>query len=446
MITAILLLFIYELLESTLIALTSTKVLTALGFTVPITAAMTALAVGTSIRCNNIVVKSLCLNKKSISITTSYSLVLSTLIISGLALICYSFSEQILVTLGNGYWLNSEATINHTNLASEQSDYINNRYGTWIFLGIVWQVNAILRALNHTLLASYLMIFWLVVKGILAITLLYPNSPLYVEGLATLALVHGISDLLFALISLYFLNKKSKLVLPTLKILVNHVSEPKFTSLLVITQQLITPLSMAILTMMAASYNANYVAAFALIFKLDALLLLVPMVLTTSMPAIIGINFWSGFHKRVKQAYYWVFGIIIISQVAIAMLLNLTVDFWSNLLCPHEGITEHLRFYLVWLPWGYIGAACAIVYQSTLNAKDEVIAATLLGICHRLILVLPLAWLGMTIGEFDIYPSLMFAHLTIGGFVIYLFMLTNRKSNTIQITATPNELNLLKSK
>jgi Na+-driven multidrug efflux pump len=57
MLVAILLLLIYELLESSLIALGSTANLTAFGFTVPITAAMTAFAVGTSIRCNNKVIK-----------------------------------------------------------------------------------------------------------------------------------------------------------------------------------------------------------------------------------------------------------------------------------------------------------------------------------------------------------------------------------------------------
>jgi Na+-driven multidrug efflux pump len=443
---AILLLFIYELLESTLIALTSAQTLTALGFTVPITAAMAALAVGTSIRCNNKVVKSLCLKEEDISATISYSLVLSSIIIGTLALVSYFFSEQLLGIIGSNNWLESDTAINNIHLANQQADYIDNRYLTWIFLGVVWQVNAILRALNHTFLASHLMISWLSVKSILAIVLLYPNSPLYIEGLHTLAIVHGISDILFTIISLHLLNSKVKLQFPNIKEVISRIQQPKVTCLLVIGQQIITPLCMAILTIIAAGYNSTYVAAFALIFKLDALLLLVPMVLTTSMPAIIGVNFWSGFHNRVKEAYFWMFGIIVICQIAIAISLNVSVDFWSSLLCPHDGVTKHLSYYLVWLPWGYVGAACAIVYQSTLNAKDKVISATLLGIFHRLILVLPLAWFGMSLGEFDLYPSLMFAHLLVGGLVIYIFILNNRKSDEIKTSAEPFELNLIKSK
>ena len=54
-------------------------------------------------------------------------------------------------------------------------------------------------------------------------------------------------------------------------------------------------------------------------------------------------------------------------------------------------VTVHLKHYLTWLPWGYIGAGCVIVYQATLNAKDKVTNARLLDIIHRLVLIIPLA-------------------------------------------------------
>jgi Na+-driven multidrug efflux pump len=443
MITAILLLFIYELLESTLVALANAETLTSFGFTVPITAGMTALAIGTSIRCNNKVVKSLCLKEEAISKTVSYALVISSMLLFVLSITAYLFSEQLLSILGSNNWFASNKNANDTFILTQQINYIDSRFMTWIFLGIIWQVNAILRAINQTALASHLMISWIIVKCIIAIALLYPSSPLYSEGLHTLAAVHGISDLLFMVISLYIIHSKVRLICPTFKELIKHIQQPKIACSLVIAQQLITPLSMAILTIIAASYNATYIAAFALIFKLDALLLLIPMVLTTSMPAIIGVNFWSGYHNRVRNAYRWMFGILISGQVIIAISLSFSVDFWSSLLCPHDGVTEHLQHYLIWLPWGYIGAACAIVYQSTLNAKDKVFTATLLGVFHRIILVLPLSWFGMKLGEFTFYVSLMFAHIIVGAIVLSLFILSNNKAKTLTVEnkTGPFELN-----
>ncbi|WP_057180432.1 MULTISPECIES: MATE family efflux transporter [Colwellia] len=155
---------------------------------------------------------------------------------------------------------------------------------------------------------------------------------------------------------------------------------------------MITPLSLAII---AASYNHTYVAAFALIFKLEAIILLIPMALTTSMPAIIGFNYWTGHHDRVKQAYRYMFATVLIAQLVIALVLNYTVDFWANSLCQHDSVTIHLKHYLTWLPWGYIGAGCVIVYQSTLNAKDKAINASVLAIIHSLLLLIPLCMVGI---------------------------------------------------
>ena len=426
MFMAILLLLMYELLESGLIALSSTATLTALGFTVPITAAITALAVGTSIRCNNVVVKSACLKKNNLGECISYSLIYSSLTLITLAALGYIFSEQLLQLLGNSSYLSSEIASKAPQLASDQSTYINNRYLTWVFLGVVWQVNGILRALNYTLIASNIMVTWIVFKAILALVLLLPQSPFYQDSLIYISHVHAISDFSFAVISLYILHHKVKLRRPTLEGMQNNFRQPKLASILVVFQQLITPISLAILTIIAASYSHTYVAAFALIFKLEAIILLVPMALTTSMPAIIGFNYWSGHFNRVQQAYRCMFTIVIVAQIFIAIILSYTVDFWANSLCPHDSVAIHLNHFLSWLPWGYVGAGCAIVYQSTLNAKDKVIHASILAIVHRLVLIVPIAWLGMNDGVFSLYPSLAFAHLLIGLFVLYLYRKSKR--------------------
>ncbi len=59
---AILALLAYDLLESSLLALNGEQALTALGFTLPITTAITAIAIGMSIITNNKVVKYACLH------------------------------------------------------------------------------------------------------------------------------------------------------------------------------------------------------------------------------------------------------------------------------------------------------------------------------------------------------------------------------------------------
>jgi len=433
MFMAILLLLMYELLESGLIALSSTARLTAFGFTVPITAAMTALAVGTSIRCNNRVVKIACLKKDNLSGTVSQLLIFSGFTLVIMSCLAFLLSDQLLQLVGNNTWLSSEVPIDAPYLAQEQSTYINNRYFSWLFLAAVWQINGIFRALNYTQIASNIMVSWVTLKGSIALLLLFPESPLYYDNLIAISWVHASSDIIFTFISLYILHQKVKLQWPSFSAMKMQCRQPKLSSMLVVGQQLITPLSLGLLTVIAANYSHTYVAAFALIFKLEAIILLIPMALTTSMPAIIGFNFWTGNHDRVKQAYKCMFTVVIAIQVLIAVVLHYSIDFWANSLCPHDSVSIHLKHFLTWLPWGYIGAGCVIVYQSTLNAKDKVIDASILGISHRLVLIVPLAWLGFNDGEFSLYPALMLAHLLAGICVFYIFM--KNRSNRVSSVA-----------
>ena len=406
-------------------AQSSAETLTALGFTLPITTAMVAIAIGTSIRCNNKVIKSACLEPEKLSQTITSSLTTSSLTISSIAILGLMLGPTLLSLLGNDNWHSDHISIQSTGAGTQQDTYMSVRYLSWIFLAVIWQINAIFRALGHNKLASNLMISWLAVKSMLAIILLSPTSLFYQEGLLVVAVIHSVSDTLFAIISLYYLAQKVDIKLPTFTQVIECFHQPKTDSTIVISQQLITPLSMGLLTAFAAGINYHYVASFALLFRMEAFFLLLPMVLTTSMPAIIGTNYWSGHSARVKAAYKQIFASIIIFQLVVALLLFYYSDWLTALFCPQQVLTSIMVNYMSWVPIGYLGAGCAIVYQSCLNAKGKVKQAATLALMHRIILVIPLAFIGslMTI-ENGFFIGIMLGHLGAGLSVVYLFRQT----------------------
>jgi Na+-driven multidrug efflux pump len=422
MVGAILALLFYDLLESSLLALSSADTLTALGFTLPVTTAMTAIAIGTSIRCNNKVVKLACLQQEQVAKTITASLTSASFIILMFTLLGLLFGDSLLGLLGNNDWRALKFSLQSTTTADQQSTYMLVRYLGWIFLALIWQTNAIFRALGLTRIASILMLSWLATKSLLAIILLSPSSPFHQQGLLGISIVHGVSDFLFSSISLYILSQKLSLKLPSFDDITANFHQPKFDAFMVVAQQLITPISMAILTLIAASIDYSYVAAFALIFRLEAILLLLPMVLTTSMPAIIGTNFWSGHHHRVSQAYLLVFSTIITAQILIAIVIYYQYDFLTALICPQTSVAILLKQYFIWVPIGYVGAGCAIVYQSCLNAKGKTAQATALGIMHRIVLLLPLALIGsMLSSQHSFFQGIMLGHLAAGLSVVLIF-------------------------
>lgn len=442
MFAAVVALLGYDLLESSLLAQNSLNTLTALGFTLPITISMTAIAIGTSIRCSNKAIKFACLNQPLLKQTISTALITSTMLIVSFAAVAAIFSQELLNVLGNQSWQVFPESQELTTLIQQQNDYLLVRFLSWGFLGLIWQCNAIFRALGEIRIASHLMVSWLVFKSILAIALLSPTSPLFQEGLAGLSFIHGITDTVFALISLGLLSQKVALRLPSLTAISHSIRQPKLDATIIVIQQLITPLSLAILTIIAAKIDSAYIAAFAILFRVEAVILLLPMILTTSMPAIIGTNYWSGYNERVKKAYRLIFTTIVIIQLCIALMVCYYSDFLARILCPQTGVLAHLENYFIWVPWGYAAAGCAIVYQSCLNAKGKTIQAIFIAIAHRIILLLPLTTFGsMMSPSKGLFQGMLLGHIGVGLLVLLMFKLSNKQSDNkpIPLSETNHE-------
>lgn len=418
MLGAILALFSYDLFESSLVATQNAETLAAFGFTLPITAAMTALAIGLSIRSNNKAVQCNCVTPELLSEQVVHSLITTTVIVSLSSVLFYFLHDVNLAATGFANWLEQGQNLA---TAQHQSEYMNWRYLGWVLLALIWQVNAILRALGWMKLASRLLLSWILVKAVLAFLLLSPTSPYLWYNFSGLGLAHFASDLIFALISLFVLSTKVPFKIPTISFVKSHRSLPKKDSLLVVLQQFITPLSMGLLTALAASLDSSYVAALALLFRLEVIFLILPMVLTTSMPAIVGANFWLDRQDRVRQFYRVAFLAITGFQIAVALVATTQGHLISMFVCPHEAISEHIETYLKWVPWGYIGAGVAIVLQSCLNAKNLTVQASLLGVLLRLVFVLPFTSVGgMSFGFEGFYQGMMLGHLCALLGVLYL--------------------------
>lgn len=412
MVGAISALLLYDLLESSLISQSGTTTLTALGFTLPLTTAITAIAIGLSVCSNNSVIKAACLDQKSVINIISKVLLSTVLIVSALSLAANLANEFLLSFLGNNIWAEEFATAEKSVLILKQQAYMTARYSSWIFLAVIWQINSILRALGKSVLASSLMFSWLIIKTILALLLLSPTVSNFTDTFTALAYVHIISDVTIALISFIILKKSMGITFPKNYSLKRQLAGAKLNTIMVVIQQLITPISMALLTIIAATIDYNYVAAFALILRMEVLFLLIPMVLTTSIPAIVGSNYWSGRKDRVLQTYLITFSFIIFIQVLVATSLYLYSANISAFFCSETSISNYIIRYFTWVSWAYLVIGCIMVYQSSLNAKGKTIQAFILGFSHRIILLLPFSYLGSIYTlEDDFYQGMLFGHV-----------------------------------
>lgn len=425
---AIFLLFAYDVLESQLLSNISLEALTALGFTVPVTTAMSAFAIAMTITTNTAVTKALSRDKSKAPSVIINALVLAVILCILFSFVAYLLSPAIFRFLGIEYAMlpDSYHLGPKPDLMPLVSSYMNWRFLGWVFLVLIWQVNSLLRAVGLVGWASGLFVVWLSTKTILL--LLWFNDPQIVAlaPLNTAAKVHFICDSIFALASLLLLTHKLNLI-PHAHVKIRPLYTFKKMSVVgmpATMQQLLTPLSITLLTVLVVSYGQVYVAVLGIIFRLESLLLLLPMVLTTSLPSIVGINWWSGHRQRVASVLFQSKILVVVWQLLIALLLYLYASEVADMFRQEQHVRHSIEHYLTLVPIGFIGAGITIICQSSFNATGHYVKASLLSIAHRMVLKLGCCYIGIEYyGVSGLFIGILTAHLLSALFAFIL----NRK-------------------
>ncbi len=417
MVLAIFLLFAYDVLESQLLSHINLKTLTALGFTVPVTTAMMAIAVAITITTNTAVTQVISQNKAQVGQMIVDSIMVGILISGTLALIAYLFNHSIFIFLGIDYAMlpDSFHLGPRPKLMPLIENYMQWRYLGWVFMVLIWQVNSQLRALGLITHASSLFAAWMTVKITLALYLFHFIVPGgQVSPLEAAGLVHLIADSFFALLSLVMLFNKLKIDWRTLAkpAPIRAIQTLSMVGLSATLQQLFTPISITLLTVLVVSYGQIYVAVLGIIFRLEALLLLIPMVLTTALPSIVGVNWWSGHANRVKAVLFQAKLLVAASQLLIAFSLVFfapTIAAWFS---EGQHIQYSIETYLKIVPLGYIGAGVSIICQSSFNATGHFVKACALSFTHRIVLMLSCCFIGLQLhGIEGLFFGILAAHL-----------------------------------
>lgn len=425
MVAAIFLLFVYDVLESQLLSGINLVSLTALGFTVPVTTAMVAVAIAITITTNTAVTQTISQNKDKAPEVIANSIVVGLMLTSLLALLAFALNSQIFRFLGIDYAMlpDSFHLGPRPKLMPLIENYMHWRYLGWVFVVLIWQINSLLRALGMIGCASGLFVSWMLSKIVLAVILFNNLEYLYVSPIETAALIHLVTDAIFALISLRYLFRRLQIKnWQGIKIKpFKALKRMSVVGLPATMQQLFTPISITLLTVLVVSYGQVYIAVLGIVFRLEALLLLVPMVLTTSLPSIVGVNWWSGFGERVKTVLLHSKLLVVASQLLIALLLIFcgpTIAAWFS---QDQQIQYSIESYLKIVPLGYIGAGITIICQSSFNATGHFIKASALSFSHRIVLMLSCCYIGLELNGIEgLFFGILCAHLLSAALAISL--------------------------
>lgn len=172
-----------------------------------------------------------------------------------------------------------------------------------------------------------------------------------------------------------------------------HIAQPAAL------MNLINPLANAIIMAMLAHIDHSAVAAFGAGTRLESVLLIVVMALSSSLMPFIAQNLGAGQPQRAKEALLLSIKFIFIFQTILYIPLIFLAEPIAHLFSTDPLVIEWLSFYILVLPCAYGPLGIVIIVATSLNAYHRPMSSLVINLCRLVLLMLPLAALGSYIGD-----------------------------------------------
>ncbi|MBO0408900.1 MATE family efflux transporter [Aeromonas hydrophila] len=408
MILGIVAILAFNLVDTFFIGMLGTQALAAISFTFPVTFVVTSLAMGLGAGLSAVMGHALGQGKhdEAARITTD-NLFLAVLLVALIALAGALTIHPLFRLLGSS-----------DELIALIYDYMLIWYLTVPMLVLPMVGNAAIRATGDTKTPSLVMTVAGLVNGVLDPLLIFGIGPFPAWGIRGAAIATSLSWLMAMLVSLYILRHREGLLCwrlsPRPQLLAHwrallHVAVPaSFTNML-------NPLANAVLMTIFAGLGTEVVAAYGAASRVEALLLIVMMALSSVLAPFISQNCGAGNPARAKAALQFCMRFALLFQLAVYGLTWLLAPFIAELFSDHPQVVRLIVLYLHLVPIGYGFQGMVMLLASALNGVRASSVSFLFNGLRLFVFLLPGAWLGAKLGgEQGIYLGILVANLAAG--------------------------------
>lgn len=389
MLVGMLTLMTFNLVDTFFISMLGTEQLAAISFTFPVSFTLISLAIGLSIGTSAVIARALGAGQMNEARTDGLvALVLSAAMMLILALVGLWFSQPIFSAMGASH---------------EILHFIDQYMDIWlagaVLLVLPMVGNAILRAAGDTKTPSMIMAGSGLVNAILDPIFIFgfagvPAMGMQGAALATLvSWVFGSGLILMLLVKRDLISTqwipRSQLLLVSRKIL--RIGLPAAGA------NMLTPLAMAVLTAIMASYGAAAVAAFGVGARLESIACLVVLALSMTLPPFVSQNFGAGNLSRIQQAYSLCGRFVMLWQLAVYILMAILAIPLARLFSDDADVVGIICLFIWIVPLAYGLQGVTILTNSSFNALHRPGSALILSVIRLFVFYVPFAWLGGTL-------------------------------------------------
>lgn len=419
----------FNLVDTFFISMLGTHELAAVSFTFPVTFTVISLAIGLSIGTSALIAKAHGSGDNAMARADGLAaLWLSAYLVALLSLLGYLGMDPLFRLMG----------------ATDDTLPFIHDYMSWWFAGSVLLItpmigNAVLRAAGDTKTPSLMMASSGVINAILDPILIFGWGPIPAMGVEGASIASVISWAVSFSLILYLIVVRRKLVDS------GHQSPAEFIrisrrilqiGLPAAGANMLTPLAMAILTAVMASYGAHAVAAFGVGARIESIACLVVLALSMTLPPFVSQNLGGCQLGRVQAGYQLCIRFVLKWQFAVYLLLALTAPFIAQLFSTEPAVEQLICWFIWILPLGYGLQGVVILTNSSLNALHLPMRALALSIVRLFVFYVPIAWLGgKFFGVYGVYGGALTANIFVA---LVAYMWFNRSLNGLQQGAVPD--------
>ncbi|MDD1795784.1 MATE family efflux transporter [Enterovibrio sp. ZSDZ42] len=417
----------FSLVDTFFISLLGTDALAAVSFTFPITFAVNCITMGIGVGLSTCIARSL--GKRAMNDAariSGHGLILAVLLVICASAIGLLTIDPLFRLLGA-----------HQSLLPLIHEYMNVWYLTIPLLVIPMAGNSAIRATGDTRTPAKIMILAGLINGLLDPLLIFGLGPFPELGVQGAAIASGISWAGALLCSLYVLIKREKLLAPpSTRYLLQDWKDILAIGTPAALSNALNPLSGAILMALLAAQGTAAVAAYGAAQRVESLLLIVMMALTSSLTPLMAQNFGANHSSRAFDALFRAMRFSVLFQFIVFIAMVPLSSPIAAIFSQEPAVQNKLWHYLIVVPVSYGMQGVMMMLVSALNAMKKPMLAFAMNLVRLFVLLLPMAWFGSMIdGTEGMFIGIAVAN-GIAGIVAYIMALQLRRRSMTDMAHT----------
>ncbi|MGL1101636.1 MATE family efflux transporter [Vibrio vulnificus] len=408
----------FNLVDTFFISLLGTEALAAISYTFPVTFAVNCITMGIGVGLSTSIGRLLGQGEAHQAARfTTHGLLLAVVLVALASTLGFFTVPPLFTLLGA-----------KEELIPLIGQYMHVWYLTIPLLVIPMAGNSAIRATGDTKTPAKIMMLAGLINGVLDPLLIFGIGPFPELGIQGAAIASALSWLGALIGSFYVLIQRERLLgLPQWQRLKEDWQQILKVGTPAALSNAMNPLSGAILMMMLSSHGTAAVAAYGAAQRIESILILVLMALTSALTPFMAQNFGAKNPQRAFQGLFVSMRFSVLFQgLVFLMMVPLSIPL-AALFSQEQAVRDLLWHYLLVVPISYGFLGIVIMLVSGLNAMHQPLNAFRWSVIRLFVFTLPAAYLGSLL--YDIEG--LFIGIAVGNILVglcsYLYALKQRK-------------------